>query len=411
MVYCIAGITVINKNLLAGVVEKMKKDRSKDFKVFVELEGEKRISVDNLFNLLENIERYGSISRASTEIGLSYRYSWGLIQNAEKALGIVLVKKQIGGYEGGGTTLTREGRELLGQYREFKGEVDAQLDRFVEKAVGLIQPPLSADDTAGKTFQRHLLLASTMEPVETGLLDVLEGAFFQDSGVLVRHIALGSGRALQMAENGRVDMALTHAPELEEKFMHDGWGKAKYPIMANDFVLVGPASDPAGIAGVTASGGAIEAFRKIFLSRSPFISRSDFSGTHLKELNIWESAGISPEGESYIRSSGVIGNLGILHLAHEKKAYTLVDRATYLLSRSAEKNMKIFIGTEEGNVLPGELDNVFSLTLVNPERVISVNYEDALLFAGWLRGKEAQGVISGFGREKFGRPLFSTITN
>ena len=73
--------------------------------------------------------------------------------------------------------------------------------------------------------------------------------------------------------------------------------------------------------------------------------------------------------------------------------------------------MKIFIGTEEGNVLPGELDNVFSLTLVNPERVISVNYEDALLFAGWLRGKEAQGVISGFGREKFGRPLFSTITN
>jgi tungstate transport system substrate-binding protein len=389
----------------------MNKDRFTDLKVFVELEGEKRISIDNLLNLLENIARYGSISRAASEMGLSYRYSWGLIRNAEKALGLVLVKKQIGGYEGGGTTLTGDGRELLGQYKEFKGEVDTQLNRFVEKATGIKQPPLIADDIAGGALQRHLLLASTMEPVETGLLDVLEGAFYQNTGVLVRHISLGSGRALQIAGSGRVDMALTHAPELEEDFMRAGWGKDKLPIMSNDFVLVGPASDPAGITGMGASEGVKEAFRKIFLARSPFISRSDYSGTHLREVKIWESAGISPEGEWYLSSSGVIGNLGILSLSLEKKAYTLVDRATYLLSRSKEKNMKIFIGTEEGNALPGELENVFSLTLVNPERVLSVNYEDAQLFAGWLRGKEAQGVISGFGREKFGRPLFSTVTD
>lgn len=386
----------------------MNKNRFTDFKVFVELEGEKRISIDNLFYLLDNIARYGSISRAASQMGLSYRYSWGLIRNAEKALGLVLVKKQIGGYEGGGTTLTKDGRELLSQYKEFKGEVDAQLSRFVEKATGIKQPPLIADDISGRAFQRHLLLASTMEPVETGLLDVLEGAFYQNAGVLVRHISLGSGRALQIAGTGRVDMALTHAPKLEEDFLKAGWGKAKFPIMSNDFVLVGPASDPAGITGMNASKGAKEAFRKIFLTKSPFISRSDYSGTHLREVKIWESAGISPEGKWYLSSTGVIGNLGVLSLALEKKAYTLVDRATYLLSRSKEKNMKIFVGTEEGNALPGEMENIFSLTLVNPERIFSVNYDDAVLFARWLQGDEAQGIIAGFGKEKFGRSLFST---
>ncbi|RJX27921.1 MAG: LysR family transcriptional regulator [Dethiobacter sp.] len=389
----------------------MEKDPFSDFKVFVELAGEKRISGNNLFDLLENISRYGSISRAASEMGVSYRYSWGIIQAAEKALGLALVKKQIGGYEGGGTSLTKEGRELLGQYKEFKGEVDTQLNRFVKKATGLKHPPVPQDGSTGQAFQRHLLLASTMEPVETGLLDVLEGAFYQSSGVLVRHIALGSGRALQIARSGRVDMALTHAPELEEEFMQEGWGKSRFPVMANDFVLVGPVSDPAEIAGLDATSGTKEAFRKIALSRSPFISRSDHSGTHLRESEIWESAGIFPEGEWYFQSSGVVGNLGILRLALEKKAYTLVDRATFLLSRSQDKMIRVFIGTEEGNALIGELENVFSLILVNPERIPAVNHEDALLFARWIQGTEARQVIAGFGQENFGKPLFSTVNS
>jgi tungstate transport system substrate-binding protein len=204
-------------------------------------------------------------------------------------------------------------------------------------------------------------------------------------------------------------MALTHAPELEDEFMKDGWGASRFPVMANDFILVGPVSDPAQIAKTDVSGGAKEAFRKIALSSSSFISRGDHSGTHLKELKIWDSAGISPEGEWYLKSSGVVGNLGILHLALEKKAYTLVDRATFLLSRSQEKMFRIFTGTEEGNALPGELENIFSLTLVNPERIPTVNSEDALLFAAWIQGKEAQQVIGDFGKESFGRPLFSTL--
>ncbi|MDO9534408.1 MAG: substrate-binding domain-containing protein [Bacillota bacterium] len=394
----------------------MEKDPFSEFRVSVELDGEKRISGNNLFDLLEKITRYGSISRAASEMGISYRYSWGLIQAAEKALGLALVNKQIGGYEGGGTSLTREGKELLGQYKEFKGEVDTQLNRFVKKAKqakNAAHPTKDGsgqgDGSSGQIFQRHLLLASTMEPVETGLLDVLEGAFYQSSGVLVRHIALGSGRALQIAKSGRVDMALTHAPELEEEFMEEGWGESRFPVMANDFVLVGPVSDPAEIAKIDPSGGTKEAFRKVALSRSPFISRGDHSGTHLRELKIWESAGISPEGEWYLKSSGVVGNLGILRLALEKKAYTLVDRATFLLSRSFEKMIRIFTGTEEGNALTGELENIFSLTLVNPERIPTVNSEDALLFAGWIQGKEAQQVIAGFGQESFGRPLFSIV--
>lgn len=389
----------------------MDKDFSTEFKVSLELEGEKRISGNDLFNLLENIRQYGSISRAASELGISYRYAWGLIGAAEKALGLELVNRQVGGYAGGGASLSREGRELLEEYKTFKHEVDIQLKQFIVRAAAGTQHASLGDiDNKNVSKERHLLLASTMEPVETGLLDVLEGAFFQTTGVLIRHIALGSGRALEIAREGRVDMVLTHAPEMEEKFMLEGWGKSKIPVMANDFVLTGPAFDPAGLKMFDRNGGVKEAFHQIALSHAPFVSRGDRSGTHLKELRIWESVGISPGGEWYIVSSGIVGNMGILRLALEKQAYTLVDRATFLLSRSQNK-MHIFIGTEEGSAPPGELENVFSLILVNPERVPSVNFADALLFARWIQEKEAQQIISDFGKESFGRSLFSRLTS
>ncbi|NMB40754.1 MAG: LysR family transcriptional regulator [Firmicutes bacterium] len=389
----------------------MDKDKKfTEFKMLLELEGEKRISGNDLFGLLENILRYGSISRAATELGVSYRYAWGLIGNAEKALGLELINRQVGGYAGGGASLSREGSELLDEYKSFKQEVDLQLKHFISRTTPGKQIP-SFEDLDSDVLERHMLLATTMEPVETGLLDVLEGAFFQTSGVLIRHIALGSGRALEIARTGRVDMVLTHAPELEEKFMHDGWGKLKFSVMENDFVLVGPASDPAGLETLEYRDGVQEAFIQIALSRVPFISRGDHSGTHLKEMQIWESAGTHPAGDWYIVSSGIVGNMGVLRLALEKKAYTLVDRATFLLSRSHQSNkMKIFIGKEEGGSLPGELENVFSLILVNPDRVPSVNYKDALLFAQWLQKKEAREIISSFGKESFGRPLFTKVS-
>ena len=166
-----------------------------------------------------------------------------------------------------GASLSKEGRELLDEYRTFKQEVDTQLKLFIERAASGKQA-VSFDDTAAKSVsgERHLLLASTMEPVETGLLDLLEGAFFQATGVLIRHIALGSGRALEIARKGRVDMALTHAPEMEKEFMAEGWGKTRIPVMANDFVLVGPDLDPAGVNKLDGSG-VKSAFRQIALSR------------------------------------------------------------------------------------------------------------------------------------------------
>lgn len=387
----------------------MESNFSQMFKVSVELEGEKRLSASALFELLENIMIYGSISRSASKQGISYRYAWGLIQSAEKTLGLRLVLRQAGGHAGGGTSLTSEGRDLLEQYTQFKQEVETQLLRFAGRAALLQRQPSRRRSVDAEDPEKHLLLASTMEPVETGLLDVLEGAFFQSHGILVRHIALGSGRALQIAKKGRIDMALTHAPELEEDFLLGGWGKKRIPVMSNDFLLVGPPGDPAALEEPGGTGSAGEAFRKIVSSCSSFVSRGDRSGTHLKEMKLWDAAGVEPQGEWYHVSPDLVGNTGILRLAIEKQAYTLVDRATYLLSRSGEK-LRVFCDREEGKTLPGELENIFSLIVLNSEQVPAANEEDALLFARWIKGREARDIISRFGEESFSRPLFSVDT-
>jgi len=386
----------------------MEKDFIKDFRVSLELEGEKRISCNDLFDLMENISKFGSISRAAAEMGISYRYAWGIVGIAEKALGIHLVHRQVGGFEGGGTSLSKEGRELLEQYKSFKQEVDLQLEHFSNRA-STRKDCSFADETAGvASAGEHLLLASTMEPVETGLLDVLEEAFFQSTGILVRHVALGSGRALELAQKGRVDMALTHAPALEEKFMQQGWGISIIPVMSNGFVLAGPDVDTAGLKSLDHASGVKEAFRCIAAAAAPFVSRGDRSGTHLRELHIWEDAGVTPGGDWYSISSGIAGNMGVLRLAQGKRAYALVDRATFVLSRSAD-SMKIYRGNEEGTALPGELDNIFSLVLVNPQRVQTVNFQGALRFARWIREAQAIRIIEGFGRESYDRPLFMNV--
>lgn len=394
------------------VVFFMDKDFSNEFKIDLQLEGEKSLSGNDLFTLLENIMLYGSISSAAAHMGASYRYCWGLIRGAEKTLGFTLVDKQVGGVAGGGTSLTSQGKELLAQYKAFKQEADSQLKRFLARtskvAEGVdaaYQPSIKKSE---KESARHLLLASTMEAVETGLMDLLEDAFWHTSGVLVRHISAGSGRALQIAREGRVDMVLSHAPELEKAFMDEGWGVEMIPIMANDFVIAGYLSDPAGLGAFPQAASAAEAFRKIASAGAPFVSRGDNSGTHMRELEIWQRAGIVPESEWYIKSSGVVGNLGVLRLAREKQGYTFLDRATFLIAR--EEKMGIFFPGEKTKDPDRDLKNIFMLILVNPERVPSVKLADARLFARWLQGKEGQGLISSFGRETFWTSLFSGVS-
>jgi tungstate transport system substrate-binding protein len=379
----------------------MSRDFSNEFKITLQLEGERSLSANDLFTLLENIMLSGSISSAAVRMGASYRYCWGLLQEAEKTLGLVLVDKQVGGVAGGGTSLTSQGKELLAQYKAFKQEADSQLKHF------LARTSKTTEETGVQTSVRHLLLASTMEAVETGLMDLLEEAFWHTSGILVRHISAGSGRALQIAREGRVDMVLSHAPELEKAFMDEGWGIEMFPIMANDFVIAGSLSDHAGLGDLSQITGAAEAFKKIASACVPFISRGDSSGTHMRELEIWKRAGIVPEGEWYLKSSGVAGNLGALRLAREKQGYTLVDRASFLLSH--EETMGIFSPGEKARDPNWNLENIFVAIMVNPERVPWVKLADARLFARWLRGKEGQELISSFGRESFGTSLFSGV--
>jgi tungstate transport system substrate-binding protein len=387
----------------------LEKDNPAEFRFLLELEGERRISATDLFELLEKIMVLGSISRASSQMGFSYRYAWGLIREAERTLEITLVEKQVGGYAGGGTTLTRIGKDLLKQYRDFKMEVSSGLDRFLSSFPLTKEPGYLANKDSAENGVRHLLLASTMEPVETGLLDLLEQAFFKVSGILVRHIALGSGHALQIAREGRVDMVLTHAPKLEEDFMSEGWGKERIPLMTNAFVLIGPPADPAGLGNLGSGSDVVDALQHIANKQANFVSRADQSGTYLKELELWRVAEVKPEGKWYIRASGAAGNLGTLRLAMEKGAYTLVDHASFMIS-GAENKMDVFTGNSESTREKKLLENVFSLILVSQEKVPSVQYEDSSTFARWLKGKEATEIISNFGRENFKQPFFSIPT-
>ncbi|RQD75086.1 MAG: LysR family transcriptional regulator [Candidatus Syntrophonatronum acetioxidans] len=380
-----------------------KKDFWSYFKVILEIEGEKRISGNNLFNLLEKIMLSGSISSAASSLGFSYRYAWGLIKEAEKAMGLQLVEKQAGGVAGGGTSLTREGRDLLFQYKSFREEIERQL-QSLKVPSGEEKREMPAEAKSLPQPGGHLLLASTMEPIEAGLLDLLEESFYRARNILVRHIALGSGRALEIAREGRVDLVLTHAPELEEEFMREGWGSLRIPLMANDFVVAGPSSDPAGISSFT-SGGIRETLGHIARKKALFISRGDQSGTHLREQEIWEASGVKPGGGWYLVSPGVAGNLGILYLASEKGAYTLVDRASYLLAQRKDMALYTLEVEEEEKKL---LHNIFVLMVINPERFSSVNYQEALQFVSWLQ-EEGKIIIGNFGKEKYGEPLFSLI--
>lgn len=385
-----------------------------NYKVLLELGGD--LPVDRLCLLLETIDRLGSINRGAAELRISYRYAWGLTKKAEDALGSPLLRKRVGGAEGGGAELTGEARDLLGRYRQFRTEVGGRVgDIFDQRwlpqlAVG--SPPQgesegeSGGDNGGEPplhirlddTERPLLLASTIGPVEAGILGALGDGFHRDTGIVLRYIAAGTGQALGIARDGRVDLVLTHAPQMEEEFIAQGFGAGRYPLMYNSFLLTGPASDPAG-AGRASS--AEDAFRRIAASNAPFISRGDRSGTHVKELSVWEAAGLAIRGPWYrVHDRGAMGSTETLRFAERSRAYTLVDRATYLSARADGTEMVPFI---DGDPL---LRNEFSLIPVSPRRFPRVRFQAARRFVEWATGPEGQGIIEGFGCERCGEPLF-----
>ena len=248
---------------------------------------------------------------------------------------------------------------------------------------------------APKPANPTLILATTTSTQDSGLLDVLIPLFEAETGYTVQTIAVGSGAALKMAEEGNADVLLVHAPSSEVALMDAGWGKDRMLVMHNDFVIVGPASDPAGVKGSATS---LEVFQKIAATGGTFISRGDDSGTHKVELSLWGKAGSDPKGAAWYVESGQ-GMGATLTIASEKTAYTLTDRATYLANKGNFGLEILFEGDPA-------LLNIYHIITVNPDRWPKLNYDGALAFAKFMIDSATQDAIGKFGVDKFGQPLF-----
>jgi tungstate transport system substrate-binding protein len=248
---------------------------------------------------------------------------------------------------------------------------------------------------AGEGF---LLLSSTIGPIDSGIVTLLEDRFEQETGIRVRHVGAGTGAALKIATMGNVDLVMVHAKSLEEKFIKDGYGTKRIPFMYNDFVIVGPAADPAGIKGMKS---AAQALKTISAKGAPFVSRGDKSGTHVAELVIWEKAGIKPAGAWYkLYEKGSEGNVATLKYADQQKSYTFIDRATYL---GLKKGIQLAVLVEGDEALL----NFISLIPVNPQKFPKANTKDAATFIAWLTSPEkGQLIVRDFGKDVYGSPLF-----
>ena len=260
-------------------------------------------------------------------------------------------------------------------------------------ALGACAPATPAAPAAPSS--PSLILATTTSTQDSGLLDVLVPMFQEQTGYTVQTVAVGSGAALQMGVDGNADVLLVHAPAAEEELMEAGWGKDRFLVMHNDFVIVGPADDPAGIRAATTT---IDAFKAIVDSGSEFVTRGDDSGTHKMELSLWQKATVDPSGQAWYTDSGQ-GMGATLTITSEKQAYTLTDRATYLANKD---NLELEI-LFEGDAA---LLNVYHVITVNPDKWPNSNYDGAMAFAEFMVAPDTQAVIGEFGIDEFGQPLF-----
>ena len=243
----------------------------------------------------------------------------------------------------------------------------------------------------------NLILATTTSTQDSGLLDVLIPMFQDQTGYTVQTVAVGSGQAMEMGQQGNADVLLVHSPTAEKQFMEDGWGKDRALIMHNDFVIVGPAEDPARIKGLSST----DAFKAIAAAGATFAARADKSGTSTKELGVWKKAELDPATEKpawYLESGQGMGPT--LTIASEKGAYTLTDRATYLANKA---NLQLEI-LSEGD--PGLL-NVYHVMTINPDKWPKVNYDGSVAFMQFMTDSATQDVIGAFGLDKYGQQLFT----
>jgi tungstate transport system substrate-binding protein len=243
--------------------------------------------------------------------------------------------------------------------------------------------------------EKNLILATTTSTQDSGLLDVLVPAFEKQTGFMVKTISVGSGQAMAMGQKGEADVLLVHSPEAEKKLVDEGLGVNRRLVMHNDFVVVGPAADPAKIKG---SKSTVEAFKAIGANGGTFVSRADKSGTNSKELALWKAAGVNPEGQKWYQQTG-LGMGATLNVTSEKGFYTLADRGTYLAMKKT-LSLDILVEGEKS------LLNVYHVIEVNPAKWPKVNAAGAKAFADFMVSAETQKTIGTFGVEKYGSPLF-----
>lgn len=242
-----------------------------------------------------------------------------------------------------------------------------------------------------------VLLASTIGPIDAGIVPALAEAFHARTGVVVRFVGAGTGATLDMSRRGEFDLVMVHALSLEKKFMADGFGIDRRDVMYNDFVLLGPASDPAGIKGMDDPKAAL---RRIAGAQARFVTRGDNSGTHVAEKALWDKAGVQPQGAWYeVFEKGASGNGPTLRHADGRDAYVLMDRATWLVLKS-KLSLALLVENHP------DLFNFIAVIRTNPERFPKANAAGAQRFADWLVGEEAQALIARFGQTEYGAPLF-----
>ena len=253
------------------------------------------------------------------------------------------------------------------------------------------------EGTRPEVVGETLTLTTTTSTYDTGLLDAIHPDFEAMYGVSVDAVAQGTGAALETARNGDSDVVIVHARGLEDEFLRDGHGVNRRNLMFNDFVLVGPESDPAGIEGMESAIGALTAIAE---SETTFVSRGDNSGTHARELDLWAAAATDPGGEWYQETGAGMGEA--LNVADQQGAYTLSDRGTFIAQRSRLDLVVLVQGPIEGG--PEILANPYGIMAVNPGVHEGVNYDLAMAYIGWITSPDAQAAIADY--ESDGEQLF-----
>lgn len=243
---------------------------------------------------------------------------------------------------------------------------------------------------------KAIILATTTSTEQTGLLEAILPEFTNATGIEVKVVAVGSGQALELGENGEADVLLVHAKASEEEFVKNGYGVERYDVMYNDFILVGPKDSDMRLPTQYKSD-ILGAMKYIQENSIEFVSRGDDSGTHKKELSIWEKIGGEPSGDWYISAGKGMGE--VLQMADEMSAFTLTDRGTYL---SMEDSLSLSIAVEKDK----DLLNQYGVIKVNPERNPGVHEKEAQAFVEWILSDEIQKLIGQYGVEEFGQALF-----